>query len=600
MEYFMDSDNSSFEKQSNLLDLTPKEWAKAKSYFATHSRVKLRRKNQSEHSFIKVGNDIFALANRRNARGYLGEGAFGKVKMVQSETGENFAVKIEGRDARGVADTETQVMKLIDYLKGEAVRYLSSERTFKGEKTDKKLYTVTKLRSGDELFKKLYYDKDAQNRKKLNHSQKLLMALRSCEAIKVLHDKKIIHADIKPENFMASTTEEQVLVESIDYGFSMILDPQATHCKVKTRMGSPQYRAPEIAFKDTLGLCSYSYASDIYALGIMFKEDLLLTNEFENIQIIALVKKMLMANPLHRPDINIIIRMLAQTYDTQIQMKNAVNNSNMEAVRDLSLDLGINTALILAVEHHSTPDFINEILDEMTDVDKALRWAAQNGHTQVVRLLLEKPARFIIDSTNRYGETALMLAAEKGHLEIVDCLLKGHAVINIQCQNGGSALIRAAKNGNSACVKALVNKGADITITDNSNTALMLAAELGHTDVVKILSKNIQLVNYCNKEGNTALMWAAKNGHIECVRILLAAGADVKMTNKKGGTALTYAQESKIRDLLKNPSSCSHRVIYRARRQEGSLAKMSTGAFVTADLAEKEGSETVTKKARVN
>ena len=56
--------------------------------------------------------------------------------------------------------------------------------------------------------------------------------------------------------------------------------------------------------------------------------------------------------------------------------------------------------------------------------------AAQNGHLEIVRALLEKGAKINqYENSNTYY-TALMLAAEKGHLEIVKYLLEKGAKIN--------------------------------------------------------------------------------------------------------------------------------------------------------------------------
>ncbi|EFO60979.1 Protein 21.1 [Giardia lamblia P15] len=71
----------------------------------------------------------------------------------------------------------------------------------------------------------------------------------------------------------------------------------------------------------------------------------------------------------------------------------------------------------------------------------------------------------------------------------------------------------------------------------NGGTALMVAAVLGHTEVVRLLMK----YESCMRSSNdlTALMWAAANGRTEVVRLLLEAEGGME---KEGGfTALTAA-----------------------------------------------------------
>lgn len=47
-------------------------------------------------------------------------------------------------------------------------------------------------------------------------------------------------------------------------------------------------------------------------------------------------------------------------------------------------------------------------------------WAAEGGHTELVKLLMEKGAR--INAKDRIGRTALSIATEKGHTAVRDLL----------------------------------------------------------------------------------------------------------------------------------------------------------------------------------
>lgn len=81
----------------------------------------------------------------------------------------------------------------------------------------------------------------------------------------------------------------------------------------------------------------------------------------------------------------------------------------------------------------------------------------------------------------------------------------------------------------------------------DGRTALLLAADCGHTEVAQVL---IQL--YCNllqkaglnrpdHAGNTALILAAEKGHVEIVSALIKAGAALDLENSNGDTALMRA-----------------------------------------------------------
>ena len=107
-----------------------------------------------------------------------------------------------------------------------------------------------------------------------------------------------------------------------------------------------------------------------------------------------------------------------------------------------------------------------------------------------------------------------------------------------------SALLLAAERGHTECVKALLAAGADIKAQNKyGKTPLMYAAAEGQTECVKALLAAKAEVNAKEKDGQTALMIAAREGHAECVKLLLAAGADINAQDKDGKTALMKAAE---------------------------------------------------------
>ena len=75
----------------------------------------------------------------------------------------------------------------------------------------------------------------------------------------------------------------------------------------------------------------------------------------------------------------------------------------------------------------------------------ALLKAATAGHNEAVEFLLQLETNNI-DHTNEEGETALMLACERGHEDIVHSLLSAGANVNLQDNNGKTALMRATSS----------------------------------------------------------------------------------------------------------------------------------------------------------
>jgi hypothetical protein len=152
------------------------------------------------------------------------------------------------------------------------------------------------------------------------------------------------------------------------------------------------------------------------------------------------------------------------------------------------------------------------------DLGKELLKAAKDGEVESVRELLQ------CEGVNvRYHEelwdgapiTALVVACERGHVEIARLLLE-HGGETRQELEG--AFWRAARDGHAELVKMLMERGADASARDNN--AVRWAARNGHVNVVKLLLQD-KRVNPAAQE-NYAVNWTARNGHCDVLEVLLA------------------------------------------------------------------------------
>jgi serine/threonine-protein phosphatase 6 regulatory ankyrin repeat subunit B len=75
----------------------------------------------------------------------------------------------------------------------------------------------------------------------------------------------------------------------------------------------------------------------------------------------------------------------------------------------------------------------------------ALRCAAEKGHFQIVKLLIDKKAD--VDSHKKPGDTALFVAAREGHSQIVQLLIDKGATVNCKAKDAFTALHGAAQGG---------------------------------------------------------------------------------------------------------------------------------------------------------
>ena len=159
--------------------------------------------------------------------------------------------------------------------------------------------------------------------------------------------------------------------------------------------------------------------------------------------------------------------------------------------------------LLIAAESGNTPELRNALAQGahvntmgLIDGRTALNIAAQSGHAEIVKILLDAGAQ--IDSRDAYGRTALSWQASEDNFKMVEFLLRHGANPHLRDRHGRTALHRATRGsndqGNPAIAVELLNYGADINAQDS--------------------------------DGQTPLMIALANHDIQMVTLLLARGAD--------------------------------------------------------------------------
>lgn len=152
-----------------------------------------------------------------------------------------------------------------------------------------------------------------------------------------------------------------------------------------------------------------------------------------------------------------------------------------------------------------------------------------------------------VNTTDPDGNTLLMLAARNGDNQILEILLTNKPNILKINKYGDSALMLAALRGHLQSVRALVAAGADIDPV--GWTPLIYAAFEGYREIVEFLLTLDIDIDAQSASGISALMAASRNGHLEIAHLLLRQGADVNLVNQDNKTAMGIALAGKHSDI---------------------------------------------------
>ncbi|XP_067653306.1 putative ankyrin repeat protein RF_0381 [Haliotis asinina] len=174
-------------------------------------------------------------------------------------------------------------------------------------------------------------------------------------------------------------------------------------------------------------------------------------------------------------------------------------------------------------------------------------WAAIGGHREVFELLVSKGAD--VSLVDRFGMNILQAACLGGNVELVKYVLSQNNMgINIRMPCWKTPLMLAAEKGHKDVVELLVDKGADVSLNvKTGGNVLHLACYGGQLDVVKyLLSLSFININIRGWEKMTPIMVAAYQGHKEVVELLVKRGADLSRRTRDGNILHTACDGGQI------------------------------------------------------
>lgn len=154
---------------------------------------------------------------------------------------------------------------------------------------------------------------------------------------------------------------------------------------------------------------------------------------------------------------------------------------------------------VMAATHANQVETVRALIAAGADIniqdnrqDNVLLYAGAEGLAKILELAIAAGAD--TRRTNRFGGTALIPAAERGHFEIVRTLLERTDVdVNHVNNLGWTALLEAIILGDGGprhaeVVRLLVEAGADVNLADSKETTpLAHARQRGYRQIIEIL-----------------------------------------------------------------------------------------------------------------
>lgn len=190
--------------------------------------------------------------------------------------------------------------------------------------------------------------------------------------------------------------------------------------------------------------------------------------------------------------------------------------------------------------------------------------AASGGYVDVGRVLIDKGADVNATPVPSSRDTALTIAADKGHGRFVELLLSRNAMVEVKNKKGNSPLWLAANGGHLAVVELLFNLGADIDSQDNRKVSCLMAAfRKGHVKVIKWMVNHV--TQFPSDQEMTRFITTISDKELlekchECVRIIRAAkDLQSAKANKNATILLEELDMEKTREESKKAAAARKR-----------------------------------------
>ena len=162
-------------------------------------------------------------------------------------------------------------------------------------------------------------------------------------------------------------------------------------------------------------------------------------------------------------------------------------------------------------------------IDKNEDKVFQIHKACEIGSLILTEFLIEH-CNVNIDSQDKNGQTPLMIASERGYLDIVKYLIEKGANTEAKTKIDGKTALHWAPKENLLEFGKYLVEHCNVNIDSQSNvgfTPLMIASEKGNLNVVKCLCEKGANTEAKDEKGRTALYLASRKNHFDIVEYLI-------------------------------------------------------------------------------
>ena len=205
----------------------------------------------------------------------MGKGGSSRVLKVISHRGEIVAIKqvdLSGHDAAACEGFRNEISLLLS-LKG--IRNVV--QLYDYEITSKRISLVLELGEVDLCYLLHGLKKQSPQGNQINYIK--LYWQQMLESVAVIHEKRIVHGDLKPANFVCF----KGILKLIDFGIAGAIQANTTNIQRESMIGTLNYIAPEALDLNPNPNIKMGVASDIWSLGIILFEMAHKTTPFASI-----------------------------------------------------------------------------------------------------------------------------------------------------------------------------------------------------------------------------------------------------------------------------------------------------------------------------